>query len=365
MRTLVIASLVLALFSVPARGANPCKVACKTTKKTCLQSATSAFSAAKAACLADPATKKTCLQSAKAARTSAKASCKSAFKSCKTACGSGGGGGGGGGTCAKSSFGDWLATVNGWRALADLPAVTENTEWSQGDLAHARYVVREDTVGHTEDPSSPDFSDAGLEAAQNGNVAGTSDIAANDGWAIDAWMSGPFHAVGILDPLLQVSGFGIFHEDGPQLQTGAVLDVLRGRTGTPANGPVILPSDGGVLPVGRYGGNEAPDPLTSCPGYEAPTGFPLIVMVGPGFTGTTVTDHALTRDGSPVEHCVFDGSTYTNPDPIMQSSGRNVLGARDAVVVMAKDPLAKGATYQASVTVNGETIAWSFTVDCP
>jgi uncharacterized protein YkwD len=363
MRTLVIVSLMLLVSAVPAKAANPCKVACKTTKKSCLQSAASAFSAAKSACLADPTTKTTCIQSAKAARTSAKSSCKSAFKSCKTACG--GGGGGGGATCTKSAFGDWLATVNGWRALAGLPAVTENPEWSQGDFAHARYVVREDVVGHTEDPSSPDYSDEGLAAAQNGNVAGTSDLEANDGWAIDAWMTGPFHAVGIIDPLLQVSGFGIFHEAGQQLQTGAVLDVLRGRTGTAGTSPVVLPSDGSVLPVGRYGGNEAPDPLTSCPGYEPPTGFPLIVLAGPGSSGTTVTDHSLTRDGAAVEHCVFDGSTYANPDPAMQSSGRNVLGSRDAVVIMAKDPLAKGGSYQASVTVNGETIAWSFTVDCP
>lgn len=357
----VIVAVVLSA-AVSAGAADPCKTACKTTKKSCLRTAATAFSAAKAGCAADPATRKTCLQSAKAARTSAKASCKSTFKSCKTACG---GGGGGGGACKTSSFGDWLATVNGWRGIAGLPPVTENPEWSQGALAHARYVVREDTVGHTEDPSSPDYSAEGLAAAQNGNVAGTSDLAANDAWAIDAWMSGPFHAVGIIDPVLQVSGFGIFHEDGPALRTGAVLDVLRGRTGDPVQGPVILPSDGGVLPVDRYAGNEAPDPLTSCPGYTPPTGFPLVVMVGPGFSGTTVTAHSLTRDGTAVEHCVFDGSTYANPDPAMQSAGRSVLGGRDAVVMMAKDPLAKGATYQASVTVNGEQIDWSFTVDCP
>ncbi len=360
MRAFVIVSLLLA-FAIPANAANPCKVACKTTKKSCLQSAAATFAAAKSVCGADPATKKACIQAAKAVRTTAKADCKAAFKSCKTACGSPAGGG----SCRKSSFGDWLATVNGWRGLAGLPPVTEDPTWSEGALAHARYTVREDVVGHTEEPSSPDFSDAGLEAAQNGNVAGTSDIDADERWAVDVWMTGPFHSVGIIDPRLAVSGFGIFHEAGPQVQTGAVLDVLRGRTGDPVKGPVVLPSDGSTLPIDRYDGNEVPDPLTSCAGYTAPAGFPLIVMAGPGFTGTTVTDHSLTTNGSPVEHCVFDGSTYTNPDPGLQSTARNVLGSRDAVVMMAKAPLAKGATYQASVTVNGETIAWSFTVDCP
>lgn len=362
MRVLVIVSLMLA-FAAPATAANPCKVACKTAKKTCLQSVVAAFVATKSGCVADPATKKECLANAKALRATAKTDCKAALKLCKTDCGTGGGGGGGG--CRKSAFGDWLATVNGWRGLAGLPPVTENPDWSAGALAHARYAVRENVVGHTENPSSPDFSEAGLEAAQNGNVAGTSEIGAGDGWAVDLWMAGPFHAVGIIDPLLAVSGFGIFHESGPPVQTAAVLDVLRGRTGQPATGPVTLPTNGGVLPIDRYAGGEQPNPLTSCPGYEAPTGFPLIVMAGSGFGGATASASSLTRDGAPVEHCLFDGSNYVNPDAALQDTGRAVLASRDAVVMMAKAPLAKGATYQASVTVNGEVIAWSFTVDCP
>ncbi len=362
MRVLVIVSLLLAI-AVPATAADPCKSACKTERKSCLQSAAGAWATAKAACGVDAATRKACLASARTERTAAKVDCKAAWKSCKTACG--GGGPAGGGTCRASSFGGWLASVNGWRALAGLPPVSEDPSWSAGALAHARYVVREDQVGHTEDVSSPDYSAEGLAAAQNGNVAGTSDIQASEGWAIDAWMTGPFHAVGILDPLLAVSGFGIFHEQGAMVQTGAVLDVLRGRTGVPATAPVVLPANGMVLPVGRYDGNESPDPLASCPGYTAPSGFPLIVLAGPGFGGTTVTAHSLSRGGTPVEHCVFDGGTYTNPDAASQSSGRNVLGGRDAVVIMPKDPLAKGGTYDASLEVNGQTIAWSFTVDCP
>ncbi|HEV7731064.1 MAG TPA: CAP domain-containing protein [Candidatus Binatia bacterium] len=361
MRVLVIVSLLLTVAG-SATAADPCKSACKTAKKSCLRSAAGAYATAKAACGADAATRKACVTGARAERTAAKSDCKAAFSSCKAVCG---GGPTGGGTCRASSFGDWLASVNGWRALAGLPAVTEDASWSAGALAHARYVVREDQVGHTESASSANFSAEGLAAAQNGNVAGTSDIQASEGWAIDAWMTGPFHAVGILDPLLAVSGFGIFHEQGAMVQTGAVLDVLRGRSGAPATAPVVLPADGMVLPVGRYDGNESPDPLASCPGYTAPSGFPLIVLAGPGFSGTTVTAHALSRGGTPVEHCVFDGTTYTNPDPAAQSSGRNVLGARDAVVIMAKEPLVKGAGYEASLVVNGQTLAWSFTVDCP
>lgn len=363
MRALLVMILALGVAG-PAVAADPCRTSCKVTKKSCLRAAGTEFATARAACAADPATRKTCLASARAARKTAKTLCKATFRSCKQACGTPAGQGGG---CRRSSFGDWLATVNGWRGLANLPPVTENPTWSAGALAHARYVVREDQIGHTEDPSSPDFSPEGLEAAQNGNVAGTSDLDATEGWAIDAWMTGPFHAVGVIDPSLAVSGFGIFHEQGPSVQTGAVLDVLRGRTADPSalTFPLALPADGMVLPVDRYAGNEVPDPLTSCPGYAAPTGFPLIVLAGPGFSGTTVTAHSLETGGTPVEHCVFDGGTYTNPDAGLQSTGRSGLAGRDAVVILPKAPLARGATYQAALTVNGETIAWSFTVDCP
>lgn len=361
MRVIVLVALLLAVAS-PARAADPCKSACKAAKKSCLQAAAGAYATAKAVCIADVVTRKTCLASARAERAGARSACKVVLKNCKQVCV---GGSGGGETCRASAFGDWLSTVNGWRALAGLPPVVENPAWSEGALAHARYVVREDQVGHTEDTSSPDYTANGVLAAQNGNVAGTTDLQASEGWAIDAWMTGPFHAVGILDPRLAVSGFGIFHEQGAMVQTGAVLDVLRGRSREPADGPVVLPADGMILPVGRYDGGESPDPLASCPGYEAPSGFPLIVLAGPGFSGTTVSAHALSRGGTPVEHCVFDGGTYTNPDAAAQASGRNVLGGRDAVVMMAKDPLVKGGSYAASLEVNGQTIAWSFTVDCP
>jgi hypothetical protein len=53
--------------------------------------------------------------------------------------------------------------------------VTEDPAWSAGDADHAKYCVKEDYIGHSEDPTSPFFTDAGLLAAQNGNVAGTSD----------------------------------------------------------------------------------------------------------------------------------------------------------------------------------------------
>jgi hypothetical protein len=64
----------------------------------------------------------------------------------------------------------------------------------------------------------------------------------------------------------------------------------------------------------------------------------------------------------PLEHCVFDETTYTNPDSGTQSTGRNVLNARDAIVLIPRNPLTAGAIYQVSITANGQTYAWSFMV---
>jgi hypothetical protein len=179
-------------------------------------------------------------------------------------------------------------------------------------------------------------------------------------------MEGPFHSIGILDPKLAQSGFGIAHDTSGTVQTAAALDVLRGRTASVPAGvqfPVVFPANGMVLPLNTFPGNEFPDPLASCPGYGPPAGLPLLVQLGTGTTPPAVTDHTLTRDGVAVEHCLFDETSYANPDAAMQALGRNVLGARDAIVLIARQPLQPG-TYAASITTGGQTIAWGFVVNC-
>jgi len=361
------ARLVIGIATVPlvagtVRAATPCRTACRIAKQSCFGTAVDDFSTARSACLAlsTPTDRRPCLQSAKGVRAAAKHACRATFVACKLGCGSTPG------TCDASTAGGWLATVNLYRGLAGLAGVTENSDWSAGDLAHAHYMVETDTIGHSEDPGSPFYTPEGDTAARNSNVAGTSDLNASEGWAVDSWMSGPFHAIGILDPALVVSGFGIFHGAGTSIQTAAALDVIRGRNVNPAAVfPVVFPSDGRTLPIGTFTGHEVPDPLSACPGYAAPTGVPLIVQFDPGAPPPTVTASTLTRDGVVVEHCRFDGTTYVNPDPDVQSIGRNVLGTRGAVVLMPRDPLVKGVGYGASLTADGTTLSWSFTVDCP
>jgi hypothetical protein len=254
--------------------------------------------------------------------------------------------------------------VNAYRALANLPGVTENPAWSDGDGKHARYMVKNDFIGHTEDPGNPWYTPEGLAAAQNGNTFVSSSTVSPDTTAIDFWMSGPFHGVGILDPGLQQVGYGSYREADGGWQMGATLDVIRGLgvISPSVSFPIEYPGDGATIGLRSYFGGEWPDPLTACPGYITPSGLPIILQIGPGNLTPSVTAHSFMQGATPLEHCIFDETNYINPDSNTQSVGRSVLNARDAIVLIPRAPLTTGATYTVSITANGHTDTWSFVV---
>lgn len=271
-----------------------------------------------------------------------------------------------------------LTYVNTYRALADLPAVTQDESWSQGDQLHSRYVVKNNELVHAEDPTNPWYTLDGDAAGQGSNVLAASDTAMQDASAVDKWMSGPFHAVNILDPRLQTIGFGSYREASANteqdinnspafaedsLQMAAALDTFRGLGDASDIFPIFYPAQGKVLPITMYSGGETPDPLSACPGYAAPSGPPIIVQFGSGFTSVNVTAHTFQQNAINVEHCLYTETSYINPDPDQQSLGRSFLSSRDAVVIIPRAPLTPGASYTVSLAVNGQTYTWSFGVD--
>jgi uncharacterized protein YkwD len=267
-------------------------------------------------------------------------------------------------TTSPSTGPVWLSYINRMRSLGSIAPVTENPDWSDGDWKHARYMVKNDLIGHDEDTSMPYYSPEGAQAAANGNVMVHSDINAADEYAINLWLSGPFHALGILDPRLEQTGFSSYREYDGGWQMGAVLDVIRGRTGSlpPEAYPVMWPGSHATATLTTYGGNESPDPLTSCPGYSAPTGQPVYLILGSGEVTPSVTSHSFLKGGAPVDHCIFDQTNYSNPYPSLQSMARSILNSRDAVVLIPRAPLVPGETYNVSITVNNQTFAWEFSV---
>jgi len=153
---------------------------------------------------------------------------------------------------------DWLELLNEYRAAALLPPAMEDLSFQTGCVNHSTYCVKNNVLVHAEDPTLPFYTPEGDQAGRSGNVMASSTVNTTDRAAIDMWMSGPFHAVGILDPRLERTGFGSYREVKAGWQMAATLDVLRGRNqAKPAAFPVIWPANGQSMPARCSGGTRA------------------------------------------------------------------------------------------------------------
>ena len=257
----------------------------------------------------------------------------------------------------------WLAYLNYYRAVAGLQPVTENKSWGEGGWYHARYMVKNDVVGHEEDPNNDWYTEEGNLAAQSSNLVASQNQDSGDLYAIDAWMQAPFHAIKILNPVLQQVGFGSFRSEDGGIEMGASLDVIRGVGSVPSgvSYPVIWPANGTTIPLGEHWG-EDPDPLTGCPGYKTPSGIPVIVQFDPGSLTPEVSQTSFNQGKIKLEHCLIDSTNYNNPNPADRDLGRSILGVSNAILLIPREPLIQGRTYQVSVVVNGQEYQWSFSV---
>jgi uncharacterized protein YkwD len=265
---------------------------------------------------------------------------------------------------SASAASAWLNRVNQYRASAGLPAVSESGSYDSGDAAHSQYMVVNQSLTHSETPGTPDYTAAGNAAGNQSDVMVDYTTATSDDRAIDLWMEGVFHAIGIVDPSLSQTGYGSYRNAQSGIQMGAALNVIAGRTGVPAGTayPVAWPARGASIPLNSYEGGEYPDPLTSCSGYAAPTGPPIIVQLAPGSV-LSVSAYSLSRDGAPLQLCEEDWTNYSNPDSGDQADGRALLGARQALALIPRSPLASGASYQVGLSVGGHSYSWSFSVN--
>ena len=252
----------------------------------------------------------------------------------------------------------WLRHINAVRAAAGLPPVSEVYDWSVGSMLHSRYMVKNNYVGHDEDANNPWYTPEGQAAGLHGNAYANYQFDEPEQQGIDAWLSTPFHLINVLDPRLTHTGFGWYREvQAEGYQIGATLDVARGLDPSrgPLAAPVFFPAHGKTMPYARYFGFEYPDPLTSCPD-RAFQGAPIVAQF-PGLP--RVSQVTLVKDGLLLDRCVFDETTYTNPDPEAQEVGRQVLAGRHAVTIVPREPLTAG-TYHVTLVSGGVTFAWSF-----
>ncbi|MBK8903951.1 MAG: CAP domain-containing protein [Anaerolineaceae bacterium] len=261
----------------------------------------------------------------------------------------------------------WLTYLNHFRTMGGLTPLQNSPALSNGTQLHSRYMVLNDApIAHSQSSSNPLYTPEGDQAAKNGNIFATTQIQADHTWAINFWISAPFHLTPIIDPGLETVGYGNFNAPNGTFRMAAVLDVQSEQgVGSGATFPLYFPGNGSTTWVVRHSLFEWPDPLASCSGYKRPAGAPIVLQLGDGSTTPRVTSHSLAVDGRVVESCLFTESSYSNPDSYAQATGRKILDERDAIVIMPRSPLLANSTYTATVVANGQTYTWSFTTGSP
>jgi uncharacterized protein YkwD len=261
----------------------------------------------------------------------------------------------------------WLERINFFRSGAGLDPIRDNSQLSAAAAAHANYLLlnfAEDIrsakpmsgSAYEESAGKPGYTQSGSREAPNLQLewgCSTYDAAQQ----IDHWIAGPFHRIAMLDPYLAEAGYGEASGDGCWVAALRLPPPTEAVKRYPR--AIEFPPDGAASAL-DWAGLEAPDPLTSCPGYERPSGLPLTLQLG-RLVSTNPSAHLLTEDGKPIEHCIFDAPSYLNPDPKAQEYGRWNLRNGSAVVMVPRAPLRPGSRYEASITANGVPYTWSFT----
>jgi Cysteine-rich secretory protein family len=247
---------------------------------------------------------------------------------------------------------DWLTTVNYFREMSGLAPVTEDPAMSSGAYQHSCYMLA-NGISHDEVPGKPGYTAEGDAAGNSGNVAVSTAYGAAARTHIELWMTGPFHAIGVLRPNLRTAGFGkCDNQSTPRWHSGATLDVLRGLgPRSPQSAPILFPGDGTTTSLNRFI-VETPDPLAYC-GWSDTAGLPVIALM-PESVGGSVSA-SISGPSGPLETCAL---SQLNTDGVAQQ----ILQGDNAVVAIPRAPLSSG-TYTVTVATQARTVAWSFTVD--
>ncbi|MCU1395095.1 MAG: hypothetical protein JWM34_3523 [Ilumatobacteraceae bacterium] len=247
----------------------------------------------------------------------------------------------------------WLTTVNYFRAMADLPAVTEDPTLSAAAYNHSCYMLY-NGIAHDEIPGLQGYTPSGDAAGNNGNVAVSSVYNESARSHIELWMTGPFHAIGVLRPNLHTVGFGKCDmTTTPLWHSGATLDVLHGLGSPVAQpDPIVFPGNGTTTSLNRFI-TESPNPLDFCGWTGQSVGLPILALMPEGFSANPTATVSSSSGGMDV--CVLSSKNTTGV-------AQQILAGNNAVVVIPHTQLAPD-TYSVNVTTSARSVAWSFTVD--
>ena len=245
-----------------------------------------------------------------------------------------------------------LSYLNAQRAAVGLPAgIVENVTWSQDCALHNSYEVQNGgQLTHQEGPSAPGYTEGGAWAGANSILSAGSDWTPGS----NPWEDAPIHLDQLFTPSLAV--IGIDDTNGfVCATTWPGFTRPAGSTDTistyPGNGAQNVP--------GMENANESPFVPGDFVGITMGTtaGRELFVYLDQagkqGPAPVAITAASLTGPSGPVEVRWVDNST--------QTIGPYLTGG----IILPVAPLAPGASYQATVSVQAGSgtlsNAWGFT----
>jgi hypothetical protein len=245
-----------------------------------------------------------------------------------------------------------LSYLNAQRSAAGLPAgIAENQAWSQDCALHNTYEMQNGgQLTHEEDPSASGYTEGGAWAGANSILSAGSDWQSGT----NPWEDAPIHLDQLFTPSLAV--IGIDDTNGFVCAT-----TWPGMTRPAVSTDTIstYPGDGVQGVRGSENANESPfvpGDFVGIPGNTT-AGRELFVYLDrageQGPAQVTITAATLTGPNGPLEVRWVDNST--------QNIGPYLTGG----IILPVAPLAPGATYQATVSVQDESgtlsHTWSFT----
>jgi Cysteine-rich secretory protein family len=247
---------------------------------------------------------------------------------------------------------DWLTTVNYFRAMAGVRSVVEDASMSSGATSHSCYMLY-NGISHDETPGATGYTAEGDVAGNSGNVAVSSTLNTSARSHVELWMSGPFHAIGVLRPNLRSTGFGKCDlPSTPTWHSGATLDVLRGLVSAPRpSDPILFPGNGTTTNLDRFV-VESPSPMTFC-GWTGAAGLPIIAMMPEAASNPSAS--LIGPDGNAIEVCVLSAA---NTSGVAQQ----ILQGDNAVVIVPRTVLAQGA-YSVAANTSARNVNWTFSVN--
>jgi hypothetical protein len=302
------------------------------------------------------------------------------------------------------------ARVNYYRAMAKLPPIVDDAAINAGALNHARYLVKNGIAGgdivlddgqlHFQSPQDafrwevkgkPFYTDDGASAGRNAVVLTARQINLSGADFVDRLMTMPFSGLIPIVPQFSVAGLGAYCDPGQcaiaipyrfALEKSVRIALYDGpasdRLWNPSLGlipqevgrlrtPVEFPPDGATVNLQSFAGDDYPDPLSSCPGYKAPTGAPISIQLGQGYGpdgSLEVESDFLTRDGVEIETCLITAASYVGRNETATQTGKTGLAAIGAAVILPREPLAPGH-YKVALKEDGKLYAWGFTIAAP